>query len=246
MLRIIGSVFFIITSFCLIGQTCEVTFICKNRGTIADMLKENGDKMPQKQREVLSSMEKHIDNYHIQFLLIHEINNSSFTPKNEDTNVLKTTLNGGAFTYFLEEKDDKIYKYFANKRVLFNKNRHGRSFYIRDSFPDFCWNFTSEKKEILGYTCTKATIKNYHDQEIIAWYASEIPIPNGPIEFGGLPGLILELTISGLGYDAIEIKLNPKETTKIEKPKQKEKQIITMAEFFEKTKKVKSFGKKGN
>lgn len=57
------------------------------------------------------------------------------------------------------------------------------------------WDITEETKEIIGYQCIKA-IADYRGRRWIAWFAPEIPIPEGPWKLGGLPGLILE------AYDA--------------------------------------------
>ena len=44
---------------------------------------------------------------------------------------------------------------------------------------------------------------------IEAWYTPEIPMPYGPIGYGGLPGLILQLERSHVIFIAKEITLNP-------------------------------------
>ncbi|WP_083477535.1 GLPGLI family protein [Chryseobacterium aquaticum] len=53
------------------------------------------------------------------------------------------------------------------------------------------WRIEKERKKIQGYTCTKVTCE-YGNKSIIAWYTDEIPIPEGPYTFKGLPGLVLE------------------------------------------------------
>lgn len=53
------------------------------------------------------------------------------------------------------------------------------------------WSISEETKEISGYQCLKATTK-YRGREWEAWFAPEIPIPDGPWKLCGLPGLILE------------------------------------------------------
>lgn len=54
------------------------------------------------------------------------------------------------------------------------------------------WNIKDETKDILGYTCRKATCR-FRGRDYEAWYAEELPIPYGPYNFKGLPGLIVEL-----------------------------------------------------
>lgn len=53
------------------------------------------------------------------------------------------------------------------------------------------WKIENEKKEISSYTCQKATTY-YRKRKITAWFTYEINIPEGPYNFKGLPGLIIE------------------------------------------------------
>lgn len=53
------------------------------------------------------------------------------------------------------------------------------------------WQILPETKIISTYKCIKA-IGKYGHKTIIAWYAPDIPIPEGPYNFKGLPGLIIE------------------------------------------------------
>jgi GLPGLI family protein len=107
------------------------------------------------------------------------------------------------------------------------------------------WELTKENRIIDQYICYKAitTLKeeNYRggliSDEITAWYTLQIPVGFGVQNFGGLPGLTIELTQNTergiLFYKAIKIELNPKEEINIKKPKGKG---ITHKEFIELTK----------
>ncbi|MGK6351902.1 GLPGLI family protein [Parapedobacter sp. DT-150] len=63
------------------------------------------------------------------------------------------------------------------------------------------WEITGESKEIAGYKCFKATRYNLSwdlkGEErrfpVTAWFCPELPFSFGPLKYGGLPGLILEL-----------------------------------------------------
>ena len=54
---------------------------------------------------------------------------------------------------------------------------------------------------------------------VTAWYTPQIPIKNGPGEFTGLPGLILELNFYRTTILCSKIVMNPKEATAIKAPK---------------------------
>ena len=61
-------------------------------------------------------------------------------------------------------------------------------------------------------TVTKAT------KVTTAWYTLQVPISNGPKNYQGLPGLILELNDGKNLIVCTEIVLNPSETIKIKEP----------------------------
>lgn len=65
--------------------------------------------------------------------------------------------------------------------------------------------------------------------EVTAWFTPQVPVSNGPGEYGGLPGLILELNIYRTTLLCSKIVLNPKEAEKIEPPKKGTK--VTREEY---------------
>lgn len=70
----------------------------------------------------------------------------------------------------------------------------GRTFRIKETPPSFPWKLTGEQAIFLGYPVFQATAQ--HDSTTIeAWFTPEIPVPAGPAQYGGLPGLILTLTV---------------------------------------------------
>ena len=84
------------------------------------------------------------------------------------------------------------YAYLLKKRKLYSKND---SYFVDIKPHTQNWEIMDETKKILGYKCRKAIINNYSKAKpkIIAWFTEEIPVSYGPINFYGLPGLILEL-----------------------------------------------------
>ncbi|MDC8003319.1 GLPGLI family protein [Aureisphaera galaxeae] len=53
---------------------------------------------------------------------------------------------------------------------------------------------------------------------VTAWFTPQIPVKNGPGEYGGLPGLILEMNIDRTTILCSKIVLNPEETEEIKEP----------------------------
>ncbi|MDE5876906.1 MAG: GLPGLI family protein [Muribaculaceae bacterium] len=57
--------------------------------------------------------------------------------------------------------------------------------------PDFKWTLHNDSIRQIGpYTCSMATT-SFRGRNWTAWYTPEIPIPQGPWKFSGLPGLIV-------------------------------------------------------
>ena len=54
--------------------------------------------------------------------------------------------------------------------------------------------------------------------EVVAWYSPQIPVSQGPLEYWGLPGLILEVSYDKTTMLCSKIIMNPEEKTKIKAP----------------------------
>lgn len=52
------------------------------------------------------------------------------------------------------------------------------------------WEVTDETATVLGYDCIKA-VTSFRGRTYLAWFAPELPTPEGPWKLYGLPGLIL-------------------------------------------------------
>ncbi|MHA8050559.1 GLPGLI family protein [Aquirufa sp. ROCK-SH2] len=77
---------------------------------------------------------------------------------------------------------------------------------IEDSLNLMSWQLDKLKKVVLGYPCKRA-ICTFRGRDYEAFYTEQIPISNGPFKFGGLPGLILEVSSTDhfIKYEAIQI-----------------------------------------
>lgn len=95
------------------------------------------------------------------------------------------------------------------------------------------WKLTKETKRINDFVVFKATatyqegnnVAGYKTKEATAWFCPEIPFPHGPINFGGLPGLIFELHIENAVYGLTSI-----EFKNVSIPEVKGEDIISMEE----------------
>lgn len=105
----------------------------------------------------------------------------------------------------------------SNFKIFFDQNKVET--YISDDLPKYDWNLTNENKIISGYKCKKATTKKKilnRTQNITAWYCEEITIADGPRDFSGLPGFIIQIEIDDLTVIKFEkLKFLSRETTEI-------------------------------
>ena len=110
-----------------------------------------------------------------------------------------------------EEKytyNNQVYR--SNSEGLFKKNE----FLIVDSLSTN-WKFHNESKEIDGYECYKATneyivinSKGEFRHPVTAWFCPQLPYSFGPVGYGGLPGLILELQVRNNLFGVEKINLD--------------------------------------
>ena len=80
-------------------------------------------------------------------------------------------------------------------------------------------------------TLTMDDIEIPKEEEVVAWYTMQIPVNNGPGDFWGLPGLILEINSGRTTILCSKIVMNPEEKIEIKKPSKG--QEVTRAEYTE-------------
>lgn len=204
-------------------------------------IKVDGDKNPELTRELQEMMKKGIDQT---FFLEFTQDESLYL---EEQKLEQPTSGGMSFGSF-GGGAEKLYKNLKENYSLSEKDFFGKTHLLKDTLTTSGWELSSESKQIGNYTVYKAirTIKPKNllaekeeseekeekttdllsmisEKDIVhtAWYTPEIPIPNGPGDFGGLPGLILELQTPNTVYLCSEIVLNPKKAVKIRAPKGK-------------------------
>ena len=122
----------------------------------------------------------------------------------------------------------ELYKNIKSQRFVKQSDLLGKEFLIQDSLKTHSWNLQSDTKNIGNYTCFKATLEREVDsdmdddskemQTVTAWYTPQIPVSNGPEEFQGLPGLILEISYDSQIILCSKISLNPTKQITIKQP----------------------------
>ena len=151
--------------------------------------------------------------------------NEKLSKPNPMAGGIKITVNDGSDLLYKNIKENR----FTNQTEIF-----GKQFLIKDKLQDRKWELADETKNIGEYTCFKATYTEEYTAQTItsegemesvtkertttAWYTPQLPISNGPAEFSGLPGLILEINDGELTLVCTKIIINPSEKVEIEEP----------------------------
>ncbi|MDU0371675.1 GLPGLI family protein [Hymenobacter endophyticus] len=121
-----------------------------------------------------------------------------FSPSFDQSSLNALASHNTTFTY-------KIYKYNNNIIFYFDKIDQ-KIFKIKQDNIPMKWTILPEKRIISGYSCQKATTE-YGGRKWQAWFSKEIPTPDGPYKFSGLPGLIIEVAAIKRSYNFQLIKL---------------------------------------
>ena len=116
---------------------------------------------------------------------------------------------------FSPREDNRfVKKNFKDNIALSLENRNGggsadRIIFIKEELPNIEWKLGDSEKEILSYRC-KTAYATFRGRDYEAWYTPDIPIPDGPWKFSGLPGLILQIKDSAgkVNIEAYSIEMN--------------------------------------
>lgn len=130
-------------------------------------------------------------------------------------------------------EDRQTYKNITTDQIVDKNEFMGKSFLIKDGMPKYEWKITGAKKKILDYLAMEATTMVDDSIQVKAWFTPQIAISNGPQDFHGLPGMILELDQDNgkLILVASEVILGVLDEDKIKMPKKGKE--VTSDEFNE-------------
>jgi len=209
----------------------------KNQKGISDKMQEELKKRMQKmnQKTFILEFDKTSSIYK------EDVKLDSPNPMGVRSGVMVMSFGGSGSTdiYYKNIKDQK----FLNKTAIM-----GKPFLVKDKLKQYNWELSSETKNIGMYTCYKATFteevesvkismingasketKTTETVTTTAWYTTQVPISNGPKNYQGLPGLILEINDGKNLIVCTEIVLNPEKKVVIEEPNKGK--VVTQKKF---------------
>ena len=86
---------------------------------------------------------------------------------------------------------DYLYKNYPAGRITTTNEQFHVACRYDEATPLISWGMADSVRTILGHPCRMATA-DFRGRRWTAWFATDIPISDGPWKLGGLPGLILE------------------------------------------------------
>ena len=125
---------------------------------------------------------------------------------------------------------EELYHAHSSGEILHQQEFMTRTFLVDKQSKHLAWKMDMEQKEILGYVCQKATFQDTANT-IEAWFTPQIAISGGPAGYGGLPGMILEVSLlePEMTITATSVELEELDDKIIQKPKKGKK--VSEAEF---------------
>ena len=150
------------------------------------------------------------------------------------------------------------YKNVKDAKLVQSQEFYGKRFLVKDDLYKIEWTMGTETKKIGQYTCYKAKafvpskelswyefswsdLRTNNDEKteegkpqenltvVEAWYTPQIPVTQGPAEYWGLPGLILEVNVNNTTLLCTEIALSKDPDIEIEAPEKGKE--ITKTEY---------------
>ncbi|SFW44524.1 GLPGLI family protein [Cellulophaga fucicola] len=139
----------------------------------------------------------------------------------------------------------KYYKNIKDQTYTNQIEMYSKNFLIKDELKKPDWKMGSETKKIGNYTAYKATLTTPIDttgmgamskmfrrggnanrperkipteKTVVAWYTLDIPISQGPAEYWGLPGLILEVEQENSTLVCSKIIMNAEDVVEVKAP----------------------------
>lgn len=120
---------------------------------------------------------------------------------NESTylRIIEAELKGSSanqFGYRYGRENRTIYKDLAEEKMVDSRDFMQKQFLIKGFTKTHKWKIGKNQKEIMGYKCLEAYMQVDSITALKAWFTPQIAVSNGPSEYHGLPGMILQIDIN--------------------------------------------------
>jgi len=95
----------------------------------------------------------------------------------------------------MNRPDRDVYKNLEENKLVDSREFMSKKFLIKGTVDEISWKIADGQKQLLGYMCLKAVYQDTADT-YVAWFTPQITIGNGPAEYSGLPGMILQIVVN--------------------------------------------------
>lgn len=170
-----------------------VTLLAQNEGVI--VFEEKIDlhrRLPEDRPELKEMM----PNFRSSFFELHYTEDASKYIAREAEEEEVVSSHGQARVHMrMTPPKREVFKSLANNQMVDEREFMTKMFLIKGNTSPYQWKIADGQKQILNYVCMKATYQDSVSQ-YTAWFTPQIPISNGPAEFGGLPGMVMQVEIN--------------------------------------------------
>lgn len=209
------------------GIATYKVFLTNLNGETESNAKQTYNKLIDKNRESIEEFSFTL--FFNQNTTLYKMDKGLFPDNNKGLSKMSIVLVRGNDIYYSDKK---------NNLQVIQKDFVGDKINVETKIDKNKWELTKEKKKILDFECHKAisykekeNANGVYLEQVIAWYAPEIPISAGPRCFQDLPGLILELQEGSTVFYCVKINFENVNPSNFLKPKSK---IIMNAEEYSK------------
>ena len=117
-------------------------------------------------------------------------------------------------------QDNTVWSDFAHDKAVSVKNVFEQTFLVHDSLRHIRWKITDETRTIAGFNCRRANAIIMDSIYVVAFYTDEILTTGGPESFGGLPGMILGVSLphQHISWFATKVEAIPIAETQVAAP----------------------------
>jgi GLPGLI family protein len=218
------------TLFFICLAACHLYLNAQDAGTVIYEQKIDLHRnLPADRQDMRDMMPQYNTSY---FELLFSGNKSIYQPKKEEEITETTTSTGGMTMRMRIGRENRtVFKDLGENRMVDSRDFMQKQFLITGPPTERKWKIGKNQKEILGYSCLEAFCQVDSATAVKAWFSTQIATSNGPSDYQGLPGMILQIDINDgeRMLTATRISFDPPDPALITAPaKGKE---VTAAEF---------------
>jgi GLPGLI family protein len=128
-------------------------------------------------------------------------------------------MEGGGVMIQMEEPENKTFTDLAHHKMIEQREFMSRSFLVESELPSVKWKITGNQRNVLDYPCQEA-VREVDSMQVHVWFTPRIPVPAGPGEYVGLPGLVLAVESHGgdRKLTAVSVELKPVDAKLLKQP----------------------------